>query len=169
MNKKYMNPYLAGLLLGLILLFTVWITGRGLGASGALRSAAVATMTAVAPGHVEGKEFYHTGKDGSGNPFKTWLVFEVFGVLLGAFLSGVVSNRLSLTIEHPPHVTGRTRLVMALLGGMLFGIGSQLARGCTSGAALTGMAVLSVGGFLTMLAIFGSAYAVAYFVRRLWI
>ena len=33
--KPYMNPYLAGFLLGLVLLATIYITGRGLGASGA--------------------------------------------------------------------------------------------------------------------------------------
>jgi uncharacterized membrane protein YedE/YeeE len=93
----------------------------------------------------------------------------LLGVLVGGFLSGVVSNRLKFETEHPPHVTGRMRLGMALIGGLLFGLGSQLARGCTSGAALSGMAVLSVGGFITMLAIFGSAYAVAYFFRKLWI
>jgi hypothetical protein len=31
------------------------------------------------------------------------------------------------------------------------------------------MAVLSSAGFVTMLAIFGTAYAVAFFFRRLWI
>jgi uncharacterized membrane protein YedE/YeeE len=97
-----------------------------------------------------------------------WLVFEAAGVLIGAFLSGVISDRLKLVNERPPHVSGRLRLWMALLGGALFGIGSQFGRGCTSGAALSGMAVFSAGGFLTMMAIFGSAYATAYFFRRLW-
>jgi len=55
------------------------------------------------------------------------------------------------------------------MGGALFGIGAQFARGCTSGAALTGMAVLSTAGFVTMLAIFGTGYAVAYFARKLWL
>jgi hypothetical protein len=31
------------------------------------------------------------------------------------------------------------------------------------------MAVLSTAGFVTMLAIFGTGYAAAYFFRRLWI
>jgi hypothetical protein len=31
------------------------------------------------------------------------------------------------------------------------------------------MAVLSTAGFVTMLAIFGSGYVVAYFFRKLWI
>ena len=52
---------------------------------------------------------------------------------------------------------------------MLFGIGSQLGRGCTSGAGLSGMAVMSVSGFLAVAAIFGSGYLFAWFFRKLWI
>ena len=37
-ETKYMNPYLAGVLLGLLLIATIYITGRGLGASGAIKS-----------------------------------------------------------------------------------------------------------------------------------
>jgi uncharacterized membrane protein YedE/YeeE len=169
MNTKYMNPYLAGFCLGLVLLVTIWVTGRGLGASGAVRSAVVATAKAVAPEHGQGNDFYALSGTAGESPLKTWLVFEVLGVLLGAFLSGVIAGRLQFVNEHPPHVAGRTRLFMALLGGALFGIGAQLARGCTSGAALSGMAVMSAGGILTMMAIFGSAYAVAYFFRKLWL
>jgi uncharacterized membrane protein YedE/YeeE len=170
MKTKYMNPYLAGFFLGIVLLTTIYITGHGLGASGALKSTVVASVNAVAPSHTQNAAYYkHALESAEGSPIKSWLVFEVLGVLVGGFLSGVVSKRLTFETEHPPHVKGRTRLAGALIGGALFGIGSQLARGCTSGAALSGMAVLSVGGFITMLAIFGSAYAVAYFVRKLWI
>ncbi len=56
--KKYMNPYLAGFFLGLLLLGTIYITGRGLGASGSVKSAVVATIQAVAPQHTAGTEFY---------------------------------------------------------------------------------------------------------------
>jgi uncharacterized membrane protein YedE/YeeE len=52
---------------------------------------------------------------------------------------------------------------------VLFGLGAQFGRGCTSGAALSGMAVLSTAGFLTMIAIFGTGFLVAYFFRKLWI
>lgn len=170
MKTRYMNPYLAGFLLGLVLLATIYITGHGLGASGSLKSVVVATVNAVAPDHVAHTPYFQHYLDGqSGSPLKAWLVFEVLGVLVGGFLSGVIAKRLTFETEHAPHVKERTRLAGALIGGLLFGIGSQLARGCTSGAALSGMAVLSVGGFITMLAIFGSAYAAAYFVRKLWI
>ncbi len=166
--KNYMNPYLAGFLLGLVLLATIFITGRGLGASGAVKGVVTGTVLAVAPRHAAGQPFYETAK-AHGNPLKDWLVFEVAGVLIGAFVSGLMADRLRFFVERGPRVTSRTRLVAAAAGGALFGIGSQFARGCTSGAALSGMAVLSAGGILTMMAIFGSAYAVAFFFRKLWI
>ena len=126
-------------------------------------------MQAVAPGHAAPNEFYAHAETAGASPLKSWLVFEIAGVLVGAFLSGVVSDRLRFFTERPPHVTAQRRLVVALIGGALFGVGAQFARGCTSGAALSGMAVMSLGGIITMMAIFGSAYATAFFVRRLWI
>jgi uncharacterized protein len=171
MNEtKYMNPYLAGFFLGLVLLATIYITGRGLGASGAVKSAVVASVETVAPNHTANTKFYKEYSDEhSGNPLKNWLVFEVVGVVIGAFISGLVSNRLKFKFEYSPKSTTRIRIAGALIGGALFGFGSQLGRGCTSGAALSGMAVMSTGGIITMLAIFGGAYAFAYFFRKLWI
>ena len=169
MNTRYMNPYAAGVLLGLLLVVTIYITGRGLGASGAYRSALTAVVQTVDPSHAAASDFYNHPAPEGGGPLKTWLVFEVVGVLVGGFLSGVVSDRLGLFTERPRHVSARRRLVAAFTGGALFGVGAQLARGCTSGAALSGMAVMSLGGILTMTAIFGSAYLVAYFFRGLWL
>ena len=170
MKTKYMNPYLAGFFLGLVLLASIFITGRGLGASGAIKSIVVATVDGVAPAHAESSSFYGTyvgpGKD---NPLKSWLVFEVIGVVIGGFISGLVSDRLKIVTESGPKVSRNVRWLFATIGGALFGIGAQFARGCTSGAALSGMAVLSTAGFVTMIAIFGTGYAVAYFGRKLWL
>lgn len=170
MNTKYMNPYLAGFLLGLVLLATIFITGRGLGASGAIKSIVVATVDEVASKHAEGSHFYGTyvgpGKD---NPLKSWLVFEIVGVLIGGFISGLASDRLKLVTEKGPRVQSKVRWFFAAVGGALFGVGAQFTRGCTSGAALSGMAVLSTAGFIAMVAIFGSGYAFAYFARKLWL
>jgi uncharacterized membrane protein YedE/YeeE len=168
--KKFMNPYLAGFFLGLLLLATIYITGRGLGASGAVKSGTVAAVESLAPVHTEQAKFYKEYLDEhQNNPLKNWLVFEVLGVLIGAFISGLISNRLKLTLEHSSKIRSRTRIAAALMGGLLFGFGAQLGRGCTSGAALSGMAVMSTGGIITMMAIFGGAYMFAYFFRKLWI
>ncbi|MFH0735432.1 MAG: YeeE/YedE thiosulfate transporter family protein [bacterium] len=168
--KAYMNPYLAGLLLGLLLIATIYITGRGLGASGAIKSVEIAVVQTVAPSHTENAKFYKEYSEGhGGSPLMNWLVFEVVGVVIGAFLSGLIANRLDFKLEHGPRSTTKVRIAGALIGGVLWGFGSQLGRGCTSGAALSGMAVLSTGGILTMLAIFMGAYLFAYFFRKFWI
>jgi uncharacterized membrane protein YedE/YeeE len=169
-KTNYLNPYLGGVLLGLVLLAANFISGRGLGASGAIKSGVVAVVTAVNPSAAEKsgfiKEYQGSHK---GSPMKNWLVFEMLGVLVGGFLSGVLAGRLKLKVEHSPKITSNKRLVLALGGGILFGFGSQLGRGCTSGSALSGMAVLSLGGFITMMAIFGTAFALAFFFRKNWV
>jgi uncharacterized protein len=168
--RPYINPYLGGVLLGLVLLAANFVSGRGLGASGAIKSTVVTAMTAVAPSVKESSGFVKEfGESHGGSPMKTWLVFEMMGVLVGGFLSGALAGRLKFKVEHSPKITSLRRLVFALIGGVLFGFGSQLGRGCTSGSALSGMAVLSLGGFITMMAIFGTAFALAYFFRKNWI
>lgn len=168
-SKIYWNPYFGGLMLGLLIAATFYITGRGVGASGGTKATVVAAVDAVAPKYAEDQSFYSKYLDEDKNPMKNWLVFETFGILIGAFLSGSIKGRISLKTEHSPKITAKRRLIFAMIGGMLFGIGSQFARGCTSGAALSGSTVLSVAGFVTMIGIFGTAYLAAYFFRKLWI
>jgi uncharacterized protein len=167
--KPYFNPYFGGVLLGLLLLLSFFITGRGLGASGAAKSTVVATVDKVAPEYAEEHHYLGQFLSDDKHPMNDWLVFEVIGVFAGAFLSGTLAGRLKLKVEHSPKITSRRRLIFAALGGTLFGFGSQLGRGCTSGAALTGMAALSLAGFVTMIFIFGTGYAAAYFFRKNWI
>ena len=169
-SQKYMNPYLAGFLLGLVLLATIYVTGRGLGASGAVKSVVLSTIATLAPEHTSSTPYLKSYEEEHPNgPLNDWLVFEVIGVIVGAFLSGVISNRVGIKLERGPNITNQTRILAAIMGGALFGLGSQLGRGCTSGAALSGMAVMSFGGIITMMAIFGSGYAFAYFFRKLWL
>jgi hypothetical protein len=169
-KTKYLNPYVGGVLLGLVLLAANFVAGRGLGASGAIKSTVVTGMIAVAPSATENSGFVGEFTDShGGSPMKTWLVFQMLGVIVGGFISGALAGRLKLKVEHSPKITSRRRMIFALAGGILFGFGSQLGRGCTSGSALSGMAVLSLGGFVTMMAIFGTAFAFAYVFRKNWI
>ncbi len=164
-----MNPYLAGTLLGLVLLLAMFLAGRGLGASGGFKYCVVSLVGTIDHHHAENSVYYSKFFEGGNNPLKNWLTFEVLGLLIGGFISGAVSGRLKLRIEKSPRISSSRRLLFAFLGGLFFVYGAQLARGCTSGAALSGMAVLSVAGFVTMIAIFGSAYLFAWFFRKNWV
>jgi len=169
-SRRYLNPYLGGVLLGLVLLAANFVSGRGLGASGAIKSVVATTIETVDKDAVNTMPFMaEYAESHSGSPMRSWLVFQMLGVIVGGFLSGTIAGRLKLKVEHSPRITSRRRLIFALMGGVLFGLGSQIGRGCTSGSALSGMAVLSLGGFVTMMAIFGTAFALAYFFRRNWI
>ncbi|MBP6871137.1 MAG: YeeE/YedE family protein [Bacteroidales bacterium] len=168
-SQNYLNPYFGGVLLGIVLILTFYITGRGLGASGAAKSTVVTTIQSVAPEYAKKSHYVSQFISDNNHPMNNWLVFEVLGVFAGAFLSGTLYGRLKPRVEHSPKITSKKRLVVALLGGLLFGFGSQVARGCTSGAALSGMAVLSFGGIITMMGIFGSAYLFSWIFKRLWI
>lgn len=168
-NNTYINPYLGGFFLGLVLLASFFFTGRGLGASGAAKTTVVAAVNTISSQHAKESEYYSQFISDDKNTMNTWLSFEVLGVFAGAFLSGALAGRLKFRTEYGPRITSKRRLLFALLGGVLFGFGSQLGRGCTSGAALSGMATLATAGFVTMLSIFGTGFLVAYFFRKNWI
>lgn len=169
LSKSYLNPYFGGFLLGIVLILTFYITGRGLGASGAAKSTVVTTIQSVSPEYARKSHYVSQFISDDIHPMNNWLVFEVLGVFAGAFLSGILYGRLKPKVEHSPAITSRKRLIVALIGGALFGFGSQVARGCTSGAALSGMAVLSFGGIITMMGIFGSAYLFSWIFKKNWI
>jgi uncharacterized membrane protein YedE/YeeE len=165
----YTNPYLAGLGLGLVLLAAFVIMGRGLGASGAFSTLVAVGVESVAPAHAAGNEFYRGYlENGFGSPFKSFLMFEVIGVLIGAFLSGMLAGRVKRTVEKGPRISVGGRMTFAVLGGALMGFGAKLAGGCTSGQGLSGGAVLGLGSWTFMLMVFVGGYVGATFMRRQW-
>src|SRR5215210_6274670 len=146
--KPYANPYVAGVGLGLVLLAAFVVMGRGLGATGAFASAAAGIATTVAPETAHSSHYFARYLDANGGGRIDWLVVELFGVAVGGFASAAFAGRLRRAVERGPNISRDTRLVLAFTGGSVMGLGAVLARGCTSGQALTGGALLSVGSWL---------------------
>lgn len=162
----YASPYLAGVGIGLVLLLAFAIVGRGLGASGAFTTAAAAGVAAVSPAAAESGGL--AGYLADGGPLRDWLFVEVIGIALGGFASARLAGRWRREVERGPRVGRRTRLLAGFGGGVLMGVGARLARGCTSGQALTGGALLSVGSWLFIATAFAAGYAAAPLLRRQW-
>ena len=165
---KYSDPYLSGAALGLVLLAAFVFAGRGLGASGAFAATATGTVVAVAPDYAASNPYFGRYLARPGGPWREWLLIEILGVAIGGFVSAALAGRVRGTIERGRGVSSRSRLTIAFSGGAVMGIGAVLARGCTSGQALTGGALLSVGSWTFMLTAFAAGYAVAPVVRRAW-
>lgn len=166
--QPYWNPYVAGIGLGLVLLTSFVVMGRGLGASGGVSAIVAGLMNLVAPSRATSNEWLSGYLAGGANPFKEWLVFEGLGVFAGALLSGLLARRATFIVEKGPRVSRSTRLLLAFAGGMIMAFGAALGRGCTSGQALTGGSLLNLGSWAFMMMVFAGAYAVAHVVRREW-
>ena len=164
-SKTYANPYLAGILLGLVLLASFVILGSGLGASGGIAHIAAALSMGVSASHTLGSEYF--GKWGA-RPLDYYLVFMFVGTFIGALFSALLANRTRIQVERGAASSVGRRLWLALAGGVIVGFASRLAQGCTSGQALSGGAMLLTGSLVFMVCLFASGYATAWFVRRQW-
>ncbi|MFZ5865388.1 MAG: YeeE/YedE thiosulfate transporter family protein [Thermodesulfobacteriota bacterium] len=167
--KGLWNPYVAGIALGLVLLLTFYLMGTGLGASGAVSRTAAVVGHAVAPEAVEQNGYFGSFYKGGKNPLVDWMVFEVIGVFIGGLIAALTGGRMKLTVAKGPHISSGRRLAMALGGGVIAGIGTRFAMGCTSGQALSGGATLALGSWVFMMAVFAAAFIFAIVIRREWV
>jgi len=178
--RPYWNSYVAGIGLGLVLLAAFVMTGRGLGASGAATrmtayavdrvDAVVHGGTAAEPGTFARRNAYSSQYvNDAGDPLDDFLVYMFIGVIFGGFASGAMDRRISFGTIKGPHTTNARRVALAIVGGVISAFGARLARGCTSGQALTGGATLALGSWVFMMAVFAGGYALAYFLRKEWL
>lgn len=160
-----MNPYLAGILLGLTLLTSYLVLGAGLGASSGLARVAAAMEGIVAPGHTQSSEYF--GAWGV-HPLDYYLVFMLAGTFVGGLISALLAGRVKPQVERGQRTSRLLRLSLSLIGGVVVGWASRLAQGCTSGQALSGSAMLLSGSLIFLVCVFVGGYAVAWFVRSQW-
>lgn len=165
-SRRFMNPYLAGFGLGLVLLLAFLVMGRGLGATAAFGSVVAAAAGLAAPEWTAAnpalKGYF------ADPPWMNWTVYLIAGAFVGALVSAWLARDIRPRVERGPQVSVRARLALAFAGGAIAAIGARLAKGCTSGQALTGGAQLNLGSWVFMLAVFAAGYLLAFAVRRQW-
>lgn len=150
------HPLVAGVALGVTLVFTFLLTGNGLGASGAFARTAAWLGGESAKANAYLGAFWQ-----SGHPLNNWIVWVVVGVILGALLSAINSGRFRWKLEGAAAIGAGKRIATAFVGGVLAGFGSRVAAGCTSGLGLSGGATLAVSTFVFLALFFVTGIVVS--------
>ena len=172
MNKRktypYWNPYIVGVGIGLLIILSFLVTGRGLGAVGAFNGILASLVHALAPDFALSKASLASYVSDVEHPLRDWVIIEIAGVCIGGLLSGIVSGRFKFEVIRGPGISNLSRLIFAFSGGLLMAFAAKFTRGCTSGLALSGGSVLSPGAWLFMLSVFVGGYSVAWLMKKAW-
>ncbi|MEK6700148.1 MAG: YeeE/YedE family protein [Nitrospirota bacterium] len=141
--KKGYSWSLVGLLVGIVAVAAFWASSyfggnaRGLSFTGPLRE----LFLAVTMGDSKARPALIQSKSLLGANF-SWSSLYVLAVPFGAYLSGKLLNEVKLKV--PP----ADELFKVLLGGIIMGIGAQIAGGCNIGQGLTGVSTLAVSSWV---------------------
>lgn len=159
------NSYLAGILLGMVLLGSFLILGTGPGVFGAFSRVMAQLTLLVAPAHAAAVPIWN---EFGGQPLKHAAVFLFMGTAVGALLSAAFSRRFSVIVERGTSYPVWRRLILVFVGGLVVGFASRIAGGGFFEMGVNASAMLLSGGFVFTLAVFLGGYGFAYFFRRQW-
>jgi hypothetical protein len=124
-----MNPYIAGVLTGFLIILSVLITDKYFGASTTfVRSAGMIEQVFI-PEHVRNAEYFIRKE-----PKIDWQWMFVVGILIGSFFSSIVSKNFTLqaipTMWEQRFGPSRSkRFIVAFIGGIAVMFGARLAGG----------------------------------------
>lgn len=96
-QDPFWNPYAAGIALGLVLLASFIITGKGLGASGAINRVAASMLHAVDPTWAEDNKLIGAFFGPGATPLNAWIVYLFVGVFIGGVIAVFSARRLVVT------------------------------------------------------------------------
>ncbi len=161
MNKEFRGSsdnILAGVVIGLIVVAGWYVTGRfGFGMNPdtledvylGTNSHLAESMTFVAPlGYTMNLWAYWTDN----STIVTFGIGSVFGVVIGAFVYGVVHKTFRWESFNSPQDMFRH-----IIGATLMGFGGVTGMGCTIGQGVTGMSTLAVSSAIVLVSIIAGA------------
>lgn len=143
------SPYVVGVGIGLLVCLSFLISDRPIGCSTAFVKTCGLIEKAFRGKDVEKTEYYREIR-----PAIDWQFMILPGIIAGAFISSLLSGVFRL--EWIPPLWDRTfgqdvyfRVAVAIVGGLLLGIGARWAGGCTSGHGISGNLQLSVSSMVS--------------------
>jgi len=155
------SPYVVGAGIGVLIWTTFLLSDRPLGCSTAFAKTAGMVETAISREGAGTMPYYREFR-----PVVDWQWMLIIGVVIGAFLSATLSGTFSIVLV--PAMFAETfgtgwplRFAVALLGGILIGLGARWAGGCTSGHGISGTLQLSLASWVAAACFFAGGILVA--------
>ncbi len=168
--KNGMNPYIAGAFTGLLLIVSVYVTGHFFGASTSYVRTAGMLKEKAAP-VIEQAGNIDIAYYDKYIPIIDWQWMFVTGVFIGSFIAAKLYGEFKI-IALPSRwikrfgTSNRKRAVVAFIGGIIAMFGARMAGGCPSGHGLSGLAQMSVSGFVALASFFGAGIIVAHIMYK---
>ena len=163
-EKGVWNPYVAGALSGALGVVSVALAGKFMGASTTFVRAGGMIEKIFAPEWVASSVYYMS----KGVKFD-WQFLFVIGIFIGALISSLSAGTFSwqavpdMWKDRHGGAVGK-RAVVAFAGGIIAMYGARLAGGCPSGHGLSGLAQMSVSGFVSAACFFAGGIIMAALV-----
>lgn len=162
------SPYLVGGLIGMLVIFTLAISRKPVGASSAYADAAGMLGRTCCPQHIASLKYFQDHKPAIGWTF-VFVAFAIAGSALAAWsggeLTGTYLQDMWIARFGPDSPAFRTGC--ALIGGILMSFGARIAGGCTSGHGISGTLQLAVGSWISVICFFAGGVVIARLLYRL--
>ena len=160
------SPYVVGAAIGVLSWFTWLVSNEPIGCSTSFSRIAGMIERLFRGKRIEKKLYYQEVK-----PEVDWQVMLVMGVVIGALVSALLSG--DFTWQWVPSVWSADignntaiRLIVAFAGGILLGLGSRWADGCTSGHGISGTMQLAVSSWISAICFFIGGILIAQLVFK---
>jgi uncharacterized membrane protein YedE/YeeE len=167
LSMERWSPYAVGIGIGILSWFAFLLSDKPIGCSTAFSRTSGMIEKLFRGGIVAEKAYYRKF-----TPSIEWEWMLVVGIFIGAFLSSKLSGQFQLvwvpmkwisTFGNAPVV----RWTVALIGGIIVGIGARWAGGCTSGHGISGTLQLAVSSWIAVIFFFIGGIATAMLIFNL--
>jgi uncharacterized membrane protein YedE/YeeE len=147
---KNKTPYIYGILTGILMVISVVVSGKFFGASTTFARGGGMLEKLLLPARVLENAYFIKYA-----PKFDWQFLFVIGIGIGALISAYLAKELKISWipemwKAEIGTDKRKRMLIAFIGGILVIIGARMAGGCPSGHGLSGIAQLSVSGFVSV-------------------
>lgn len=161
------SPYVVGIGIGVLSWITRLVSNNPIGCSTSFARTAGMIERAAQGRRKELRPYF---KDVA--PVVDWQWMLVVGMVIGAFISAVISGDFKPTMipsrwELAFGDDAGLRLAVAAFGGVLVGFGARWADGCTSGHGISGTMQLATSGWVSAICFFIGGIAAAQVLFRL--